>query len=100
MKNQIDQEMRKTLNIQTPQPPNQDDYALRHPQQPDIQALKTLAQTPQINISALPIKANLNATISVMLNGAVVARALVPFFYDLFTKMAASTGTRPKGTTR
>jgi hypothetical protein len=54
----------------------------------------------QVQVSALPIKANFNASISVVLNGAIVARALMPIMYQMLSKLTASTGTRPKGTMR
>jgi hypothetical protein len=57
-------------------------------------------QAPQVTVSALPVKATFNASVSVVLNGAIVARTIIPILYDLITKMTASTGTRPKGTQR
>jgi len=61
---------------------------------------KQVAISNQVTVSALPIKANFSANISVMLNGAIVARALMPIMYQMLAKLTASTGTRPKGTMR
>lgn len=62
---------------------------------------KTL-QSPPVNVSVsmLPVKANFNANLSVNLNGAVVARALVPILYDMLIRTARSTGVMPKGAQR
>jgi len=57
-------------------------------------------QQTTVNVSMLPVKATFNANLSVNLNGAVVARALVPILYDMLIKTARSTGITPKGSQR
>ena len=56
--------------------------------------------TVQVTVASTPIKATFNANLMVNLNGAIVARALVPILYSLLTKTTASTGQRPKGVQR
>lgn len=106
MKEQVNAEMRRTLGMKTPTQDYEDaserDYRLRRLPAADqaTAALKTAAQAANVTVSALPVKAVFNANISVMLNGAVVARTIIPILYNLITKMTASTGTRPKGVVR
>lgn len=57
-------------------------------------------QQTTVNVSMLPVKATFNANLSVNLNGAVVARALVPILYDMLIRTARSTGVMPKGAQR
>lgn len=62
---------------------------------------KVLQSPPvNVNVSMLPVKANFNANLSVNLNGAVVARALVPILYDMLVRTARSSGIIPKGAQR
>jgi len=57
-------------------------------------------QQTTVNVSMLPVKATFNANLSVNLNGAVVARALVPILYDMLVRTARSAGVTPKGAQR
>lgn len=106
MKEQIDAEMRRTLGVRSPAREYEDaaerDFRLRQlpAAEQATSVLKSTAQAAQVTVSALPIKAVFNANVAVMMNGAVVARAILPILYQLLTKMTASTGTRPKGTQR
>ena len=63
-------------------------------------AIKQATGATPTTISALPIKAVFNANVSVMLNGQVVARTLMPILYQMVAKLLASTGTRTKGVMR
>jgi hypothetical protein len=50
-----------------------------------------------VNMSALPLKANFNAQLSVMLNGQVVAKAILPILYQMMIKMSNTTPTAGGG---
>jgi hypothetical protein len=58
------------------------------------------AKTSQVTVSAMPIKAVFNASLSLNMNGQIVARAILPIMYQMISKLTASTGTRPKGVQR
>ncbi len=98
---QVKAEMRRTLDIRPAQGMGDVESVRRLPASDrDAAIIKSATQNVAVTVSALPVKANFNASIAVVLNGSIVARMLVPIMYDLIAKMTASTGTRPKGVTR
>ena len=54
-------------------------------------------ETVNVNVSALPLKATFNANLSVVLNGQIVAKAIMPILYQMMIKMSNSTPTTGGG---
>ena len=54
-------------------------------------------QTVNVTISALPLKANFNANLSVILNGQIVAKTIFPILYQMMMKMSNTAPTAGGG---
>lgn len=68
--------------------------------QPPQSMQKMQAPPVTVNVSMLPIKATLAANLSVVMDGRVIARALMPLMYDMLTRAARGQSVQPRGVLR